>query len=265
MKNIAIGQYFPGNSVLHKIDPRVKILLTIFYTILIFVVDSYVGIAAIGLATFICITLSEVRLITYLGSLKIIGLIALITSLVNLLYGSDEKVLFSLYVIKITENSVKLSILVFFRIIFAVLASSQLMFTTMPNDLSHGIERLIMPLKFVKVPVHEIAMMMTISLRFVPILLEESDKIIMARKARGAKLEQGSLKNRIKAFLPVLMLLFVSSFRKTNDLATAMDCRCYRGGEGRTKMRVLKLKFLDLFCILVFSTFFVPLLIFCVY
>lgn len=188
--------------------------------------------------------LSKVHIKIYLKSLKMILVIVLITSLLNLFYGSGEPLL-QLGFITITADGIRNSIFIAVRIISLILVSSVLTFTTTPTDLTDAIERLLKPLKILHVPVHDIAMMMTIALRFIPTLLEETDKIMNAQKARGADMETGSLKTRIKALIPILIPLFVSSFRRAYELAVAMECRCYSGNENKTRMKILKVGWLD--------------------
>ena len=240
MRDITLGQYFPADSVLHRLDPRAKILSLIAYIALVFCTFNYVSLAFSAAAVLVIVLLSKVPLKMYLKSLKVIIIIVIITSLLNLFYGTGEPI-FQWWVIKITWTGIHNAIFVCVRIVCLILLSSALTFTTSPTDLTDALERLMKPLKIFRVPVHEIAMMMTIALRFVPTLLEETDKIMAAQKARGADMDSGNLITRIKALVPVLVPLFVSAFRRAYELAVAMECRCYHGGEGRTRMKQLHL------------------------
>ena len=239
ISDITLGQYFPARSLLHKTDPRMKICLTIFAIVLIFVARNFVS---LGVAVFyigLGIVFSRIPFKLYLKSLKPILFIIVFTAVLNIFYGSGEP-LVQLGWFKITLSGILNSVFVSIRIVVLILASSVLTFTTSPTQLTDAIERLLRPLSKLHVPVHEFAMMMTIALRFVPTLLEETDKIMSAQKARGADMESGGIIQRVKALVPVLIPLFVSAFRRAYDLATAMESRCYHGGEGRTKMKILK-------------------------
>ena len=240
MRDITLGQYFPADSVIHRLDPRVKILSLIAYIVLIFCTFNFISLALMAAVVLLIVLLSKVPLKMYLKSLKVIIVIVVITSMLNLLYGSGEPI-FQWGLIKVTWEGIKNAIFVCVRIICLILFSSVLTFTTSPTDLTDALERLMKPLTIFHVKVHEIAMMMTIALRFVPTLLEETDKSMAAQKARGADMESGSLITRIKALVPILVPLFVSAFRRAYELAVAMECRCYRGGEGRTRMKQLHL------------------------
>ena len=240
MRDITLGQYFPADSVIHRLDPRVKILSLIAYIVLIFCTFNFASLAFLAAVVLLIVLLSKVPLKMYLKSLKVIIVIVAITSLLNLFYGTGEPI-FQWGFIKVTWEGVKNAILVCVRIICLILFSSVLTFTTSPTDLTDALERLMKPLTIFHIKVHEIAMMMTIALRFVPTLLEETDKIMAAQKARGADMESGGLITRIKALVPILVPLFVSAFRRAYELAVAMECRCYRGGEGRTRMKQLRL------------------------
>lgn len=251
MRDITLGQYFPSNSVIHRMDPRAKILFLIAYIALIFCTFNYFALAIIVVATLIIILLTSVPLKLYLKSLKFILIIVLITSVLNLFYGTGE-VLCQWWVFKITVDGVNNAIFVAVRIVCLILISSCLTFCTSPTDLTDALERLMKPLSLLHIRVHEIAMMMTIALRFVPTLLEETDKIMSAQKSRGADMESGNLIQRIKALVPVLVPLFVSAFRRAYDLATAMECRCYTGGTGRTRMKQLKFSKIDIISLLIF-------------
>jgi energy-coupling factor transport system permease protein len=240
MRDITLGQYFPADSVIHRLDPRVKILSLIAYIVLVFCTFNYYSLALMATVVLLIVILSKVPLKMYLKSLKVIIVIVVITSLLNLFYGTGEPI-FQWGFIKATWEGIHNAIFVCVRIVCLILCSSVLTFTTSPTDLTDALERLMKPLTIFHVKVHEIAMMMTIALRFVPTLLEETDKIMAAQKARGADMESGNLITRVKALVPILVPLFVSAFRRAYELAVAMECRCYRGGEGRTRMTRLHL------------------------
>jgi len=245
MRDITLGQYFPSNGVLHKLDARAKILFLVAFIVLIFCSFNFY---ALGLVTFfagLTVILSKVPVNMFLKSLKTIIIIVVITSVLNLFYGTGEP-LWQWWIFSITLNGISNAIFVTVRIICLVVVSSALTFTTSPTDMTDGLERLMKPLTVFHISVHEIAMMMTIALRFVPTLLEETDKIMSAQKARGADMESGNLIKRIKALIPVLVPLFVSSFRRAYDLAMAMECRCYRGGKGRTRLKQMHFTSKDL-------------------
>ena len=248
-RDIALGQFIPGNGVIHRMDARVKILLLIAFIALIFCTFNFVSLGVITASVIAVIILSDIPFKMYLKSLKVIIVIILITSLLNVFYGSGEP-LVQFWVFKITLSGIYRAIFVTVRIILLILISSCLTFTTSPTDLTDAIERLMKPLKFFHIKVHEIAMMMAIALRFVPTLLEETDKIMAAQKARGADMESGGMIKKIKAMTPVLIPLFVSAFRRAYELAVAMECRCYQGGDGRTRMKILKMKKSDYFCVI---------------
>ena len=241
MRDITLGQYFPADSILHRLDPRFKIVGLIAFIVLTFCTFNYFALAVVAAAVIALVLLSKVPIKMYLKSLKVIIIIVIITSILNLFYGSGEPI-FQWWIFKVTWNGIHNAIYVCSRIICLILLSSALTFTTSPTDLTDALERLMKPLTIFHVKVHEIAMMMTIALRFVPTLLEETDKIMSAQKARGADMESGNLVKRVKALIPVLIPLFVSAFRRAYDLAVAMECRCYQGGKGRTRMKQLKLQ-----------------------
>ena len=239
VRDITLGQYFPGNSLNHRLDPRIKIALTFVYIIFIFVASNFESLLLMAVMILAVLLLSGVPLKQYFKSLKAILFVVLFTSILNLFYGTGEVVWKGFGFMQITTGGISNAIFITIRIISLILFSSVLTFTTSPTELTDALERLMKPLKVLHVKVHEIAMMMTIALRFVPTLLEETEKIMSAQKARGADMESGGLTQRVKALIPILIPLFVSSFRRAYDLAMAMECRCYHGGEGRTKMKVL--------------------------
>ena len=250
MRDITLGQYFPADSIIHRLDARVKILSLIAYIVLTFCAFNFYALGVVLAAVIVVMLLSKVPVKMYLKSLKVIIIIVIITSLLNLFYGSGEPIA-QWWIFKITWNGINNAIFVCVRIVCLILFSSVLTFTTSPTDLTDALERLMKPLGVFHIKVHEIAMMMTIALRFVPTLLEETDKIMAAQKARGADMESGNLFKRVKALIPVLIPLFVSAFRRAYDLAVAMECRCYKGGKGRTRMKQLKMVRRDYLSILV--------------
>lgn len=238
VRDVTLGQYYPANSIIHRLDPRSKIIILVAFLVIIFCANNFFSLGIVTAFTLIYILMSGVSVKTYVKSLKVIVMVVLLTSILNLFYGTGEA-LWEWGILKITLNGIYRSIFVTIRIICLILASSCLTFTTSPTELTDAIERLMKPLNKLHFPVHEIAMMMTLALRFVPTLLEETDKIMMAQKSRGANMESGSFINRIKAFIPILIPLFASAFRRAVEVATAMECRCYRGGAGRTRMKAI--------------------------
>lgn len=239
IKDITLGQFFPGNSVIHKIDPRVKILLIIAYIVFLFVANNFVSLGFMVLVTVAIVLLTKIPVKMYFKGLKAIMFIILFTSVLNMFYGSGESI-WQWGFLKITLNGISNAVFISIRIVALIFISCVLTYTTSPTDLTDALERLMKPLTVFHIKVHEIAMMMTIALRFVPTLLEETDKIMNAQKARGANMDSGGLIKRVKAMMPVLVPLLVSSFNRAYELAVAMECRCYRGGAGRTRMKVLK-------------------------
>lgn len=240
IRDITIGQYYPAKSVLHRLDPRVKLVSTLLYLISLFLFKSIPGYIVATVFLVAVIRLSKVPFSYIVKGLRPIVMLLLITVLFNLFLTRDGEVLFHAWIFTITEGGLKTAVYMAVRLIYLIIGSSLMTFTTTPNELTDGIEKLLHPLNKIRVPVHEVAMMMSIALRFIPILLEETDKIMKAQIARGADLESGNIIQRAKNMIPILVPLFVSAFRRANDLAMAMEARCYRGGEGRTKMKPLK-------------------------
>ena len=243
-RDVTFGQFIPGNSILHRMDPRVKIVLLCTIIATIFCTFNFYALGLITAFIIVAILLSGVPFKMYLKSLKVIMIIVIITSLLNIFYSSGTPI-FEFWIFKITLDGIFRAIYVTVRIIALILISSALTFTTSPTDLTDAIERLMSPLRVFHIKVHEIAMMMTIALRFIPTLLDETDKIMSAQKARGADMESGNVFQKVKALIPVLIPLFVSAFRRAYELAVAMECRCYQGGEGRTRMKSLHMHRLD--------------------
>ncbi len=244
LKDITLGQYFPGNSFIHKLDPRTKILSVIAYITVIFCIKGILGYAALAVFSIICIFASRIPVKFILKGLKPIMLFVAFTALFNM-FLTEGRVLWNAGIFKITYEGVMAALYMVLRILFLMIGTSILTLTTSPIALTDGIEQLLSPLRKIGVPAHEFAMMMTIALRFIPTLLEETDKIIKAQTARGADFESGNLLSRAKAMLPILIPLFISAFRRADELAVAMECRCYSGGENRTRLRSLKLTYVD--------------------
>lgn len=246
LKDITIGQYFPGNSVIHRMDSRFKIVLDILYVVILFVANNFISLAVAGIFIIMAYGVSEIKPVMMVKSLKPLLPLILFTAVLNLFFvkGTDEP-LVSWWIITIYWEGISTAIFMIVRITCLIVGMSLLTYTTSPIVLTDAIERLLSPLKKIKLPVHELAMMMTIALRFIPTLIEETDKIMSAQKARGADLDTGGLLKRAKALVPILIPLFVSAFKRANELAMAMECRCYRGGDGRTKLRQLKAQPVD--------------------
>ncbi len=238
LRDITLGQYYRTESVIHRLDPRVKLATTFIFIISLFLVDNFIGYLIAGLFLAIIIKLSNVPPKFIFRGMKTIFFLLVITMLFNLFLTPGTAII-SFWKLKITYEGIELACKMAIRLIFLITGSSVMTLTTTPNNLTDGLESLLKPLKVFKVPVHEIAMMMSIALRFIPILLEETDKIMKAQMARGADFESGSIINRAKSLVPLLVPLFISAFRRALDLAMAMEARCYRGGEGRTKMKPL--------------------------
>ncbi len=246
VRDITLGQFLPGKSVVHFIDPRLKIVLLFAFMVLVFFTNNYVALVAMTSIVLLFVCLTKISFKVYVKSLKMIIFVVIFTSLINLFYGQGQPIV-EFWFFKITYAGINNAIFIIIRIVSLIFLSSILTFTTSPTDLTFALECLMKPLKVFKISVHEIAMMMTIALRFIPTLLEETDKIMNAQKARGADMESGNLFQRIKALVPVLIPLFVSAFRRAYDLATAMECRCYIGDHNRTRMKTLTLSKKDLY------------------
>lgn len=250
IRDITIGQYYPANSILHRLDPRVKLIGTLVFIVSLFLFDTFIGYVLAGLFLFSVIKLSKVPFKFIIKGLKAVVILLIFTLIFNVFLTPGEPI-FTLGFIKITKEGLRTAAFMGIRLVFLILGSSLMTFTTTPNQLTDGLENLLGPLKKIHVPVHEVAMMMSIALRFIPILLEETDKIMKAQQARGADFESGKLIQRAKAMIPILVPLFISAFRRASDLAMAMEARCYRGGEGRTKMKPLKYRRRDYLTLLV--------------
>lgn len=245
IRDITIGQYYPAQSRIHSLDPRVKIVCTLLFLVSLFIQNSLLGYVCATIFLGTVIHLSKVPLKYILKGLKPVVILLLFTVVMNLFLTRGGAALVHFWIFTITENGLRTSVFMAVRLMYLVAGSSIMTFTTSPNGLTDGMEKLLHPLNRINVPVHEVAMMMSIALRFIPILLEETDKIMKAQMARGADFESGNIIQRAKAMVPILVPLFVSAFRRANDLALAMESRCYHGGEGRTKMKPLKYKSRD--------------------
>ncbi len=261
LKDITLGQYFPGESIVHRLDPRFKIIIAIIFIAMLFIGSSAVSLEVGAVFCMMAIIISEIPFKMILKSLKPIVMILVITSLLNIFLITSGPAVFEWKFIKITYDGIYTSVFMIIRIILLIAGTSLLTYTTSPIALTGAIESLLSPLKKLKMPVHDLAMMMTIALRFVPTLIEETDKIMSAQKARGVDMDGGKIIDRIKSIIPIIIPLFISAVRRAGELATAMECRCYHGGEGRTKMHQLKSSVAD-FVALAISMLFMSAIIF---
>ena len=244
--DITLGQFFPGNSVVHRIDPRMKLLLTLVYIVAIFLIQGFLGYGVLLVFLVSATLLSRLKPSFLLKSIKPILFIVVFTFVLNLFFVRGDTVLFSWWIFKLTLESLLYAAFMSLRLVFLILGTSLLTFTTSPIALTDALERVLKPLKYIRFPVHEMSMMMTIALRFIPTLLEETDKIMKAQSARGADFDTGNLLQRAKSMVPLLVPLFISAFRLADELAVAMEARCYHGGAGRTRMKILKMTRVDL-------------------
>ena len=249
LKDITLGQFFPGNSPIHRLDPRTKILITGIFMVILFLPDNILGYALLTVFIAAVIAASAIPFTLIFKSVKPLLFIIILTTVLNIFYTAGEPlfppVRLWFLTISVSANGIKLAAFMVIRIVYLIIGTSMLTYTTSPIVLTDGLESLLKPLKKIKVPVHEFSMMMTIALRFIPTLIEETEKIINAQKARGADFNSGGLIKRAKALVPILVPLFVSAFRRAEELAIAMECRCYRGDEGRTKLKVYKFTSVD--------------------
>ena len=255
-RNLTIGQYIHKDSVIHQLDPRIKLLITLFIIIAVFLIGSWLGFSIIGLYLFANIILSKVNPKFVLRGIKPLLIIIVITLLIHF-FTTPGKVIYQIWFLKITIEGVNRGLFIAVRLFLLIMATSWLTLTTSPIALTDGIERLLSIFNFVRIPAHEIAMMMTIALRFIPTLMEETEKIMKAQMARGADFESGNIVKRIKNILPIIIPLFINAFYRADELAIAMEARCYRGGEGRTHYRALSIKRIDR--IFLFITFIIVL------
>lgn len=241
LKDITLGQYFPGNSIIHRLDARIKLILTILYIVMVFTAQTPGGYLTVFALLLFVILSSHISIKLVFRSIRPILIFVAITAVLNIFFTPGEHILFQWKFLKITTEGLIFAFYMVLRIVFLIAGTSMLTYTTSPIMLTDGIERLLSPLRVVHFPVHELAMMMSIALRFIPTLIDETDKIMAAQKARGADFESGNLLRRAKALIPLLVPLLVSAFRRADELATAMECRCYHGGDGRTRFRVMHL------------------------
>jgi energy-coupling factor transport system permease protein len=260
--DIAFGQYCEGNSIVHRLDPRAKIIISIIYIVAIFLAKNVFAFALLLLCTAALVLMSRLSVRVILNGLKPILFIALFTAVINIFFFTGDTLLVDLKIVKIYLEGLINAGLIVLRIVLLIVSTSMfLTYTTTPLALTDGMERLLSPLSKIGVPVHDFSMMMTIALRFIPTLIEETGKIMNAQKARGVDLESGSIMQRAKALIPIIIPLFVSSFRRAYELAFAMDCRCYTGGEGRTRMKQMRFSYRDLLVFLLFDVIFAVIIV----
>ena len=257
IKDITIGQYIPGESFIHKLDPRFKILISILFIVDLFLVNNFEGYLYILIFILATILISNLSFKYIYNGLKPILVLLLITAILNIFMTTGGKLIWSWGFINIYEEGLIIAAFMIIRLVFLIMGTSILTLTTSPIELTDGIENLLTPFKRIGVPAHELAMMMTIALRFIPTLMDETDKIMKAQMARGADFESGNLISRAKSLVPILVPLFISSFRRADELAMAMESRCYKGGEGRTRMKQLKITKKDYIASLAFTLLFV--------
>ena len=246
LKDITLGQYFPGNSVVHRLDPRTKLIMLVVYIVALFCAVNWISYAVMFAFLAATINISKIPVKSIVRGMKPLVLILVFTGVLNLFFTTGEgDPLIDFWIITIYAEGVVRAVFMVIRILMLISGTFLLTYTTSPISLTDGLESLLNPLKVIRLPVHELSMMMCIALRFIPTLIEETDKIMSAQKARGADFENGSLLQRVKALVPILVPLFISAFRRADELATAMECRCYQGGEGRTKMKLLRFSYFD--------------------
>ncbi len=240
LKDITLGQYFPGTSIIHRLDPRSKLIMLVVYIVALFLAKGWVGYGLMFLFLAWTVKISTIPPRSIVKGMKPLVMILAFTGILNLFFTKEGMLLVDFWIIQIYSGGVSHAAMMVLRILMLISGTFLLTYTTSPIALTDGLEALMNPLKKIGVPVHELSMMMCIALRFIPTLIEETDKIMCAQKARGADFENGSLMERAKALIPILVPLFISAFRRADELATAMECRCYQGGEGRTKMKLLR-------------------------
>lgn len=245
LKDITLGQYFPGDTVAHRLDPRTKILLVVLYITALFCAKGVVTYAIMAAVLAVCVRISKVGLRSLVRGLKPVLFIIIFTGILNLFFTPGDRYLVEWGFLRISDTGLRNAVFMVIRIMLLIMGTFLLTYTTSPIRLTDALEQLMGGLKRFHVPVHELAMMMSIALRFIPTLIEETDKIMSAQKARGADFESGSLVQKAKTLVPILVPLFISAFRRADELATAMECRCYHGGEGRTRLRQLKYRKAD--------------------
>ena len=240
LKDITLGQYFPGNSFIHRLDPRTKLIALVVYIVALFLAVNWESYALMAAFLVLCIQISTIPAKSFVRGMKPLLMILIFTGVLNLFFTTEGTVLVDFWIVTITTAGLQRAVFMVVRILLLICGTFLLTYTTSPIALTDGLEALMSPLKMIKVPVHELSMMMCIALRFIPTLIEETDKIMSAQKARGADFENGTLMEKARALVPILVPLFISAFRRADELATAMECRCYQGGEGRTKMKLLR-------------------------
>lgn len=253
MKNVALGQYFPGSSLMHRLDPRVKLLLTIAVIVLIFFVHTYWGYLAVLAMLMLAVACSRISVKFVLKGIKPMWFVILLTFVMNIFFLTGEKVLWQWGAVKIYQEGIEKAIELAIRLILLVMCSTILTLTTSPKEITDALESLLRPLKAVHFPVHEMALMMSIALRFIPTLMEETDRIMKAQTARGASFDSGGLMEKAKGMIPILVPLFVSAFKRADELALAMEARCYHGGDNRTRMKVFHVQLRDYLALLLFA------------
>ncbi len=265
LKDITLGQYFPGNSPVHRLDPRTKLIMLVVYIVALFCAVSWVSYAAVFVFLAATIYISKIPVKSIVRGMKPLIVILVFTGVLNLFFTVGEgEPLVDFWVITIYAEGIVRALFMMVRILMLISGTFLLTYTTSPISLTDGLESLLGPLKVLRLPVHELSMMMCIALRFIPTLIEETDKIMSAQKARGADFETGNLFQKVKALVPILVPLFISAFRRADELATAMECRCYHGGEGRTKMKLLRYKRIDLIAFSVGLVVLAAVIILCV-
>ena len=249
LKDITLGQYFPGSTLAHRLDPRTKLMMVLIYIVALFCAKSFLSYGILALFLFVSVRISKVGFRALIRGMKPLVVILIFTAVLNMFYTPGHA-LASFWIFTLTAEGILAAVFMVLRIALLIMGTFLMTYTTSPIALTDAIENLLGPLKRVRFPVHELAMLMSIALRFIPTLIEETDKIISAQRARGADFETGNLLRRAKALVPILVPLFLSAIRRADELATAMECRCYHGGEGRTKLHVLRYQKRDFLCIL---------------
>lgn len=261
MKDFSFGQFYPANSIIHRLDARAKLVIALLYMVAVFFIASYTAFAAMLIVLLSVIFMSKVPLRVVLKSIKAIFYLLIFTSILNLLFYHEGAIIWQWWIIKLTWGGVDFAIKLILRMSLLIMGTSLLTFTTTPTALTDGLESLLKPLSYIKVPTHDIALVMSIALRFIPGLIEETGKIMMAQKARGAEIDTGGLIKKTKAMLPIIIPLFVSAFRKADELADALDARCYKASAHRQKMKVLKFRFSDALAIFIIVALFVLIML----
>ena len=246
LKDVTLGQYFPGNSPVHLLDPRTKILILTAYIVALFSASYWISYAVVFAFLVAAVVISKIPLKSLLHGMKPLAFVLIFTGILNVFFTTGDKLLVKFWILSVYWEGIIRAFFMMIRIFMLICGTFLLTYTTSPISLTDGLESLLGPLKKIRVPVHELSMMMCIALRFIPTLIEETDKIMSAQKARGADFESGNLIQRVRALVPILVPLFISAFRRADELATAMECRCYQGGDGRTKMKLLRYKQRDL-------------------